>query len=274
ILPPALLFMVLYAVLPLAWGGTDAARATSDFFSIPLNFPELAGHLWFLYPLISIYLFTPMISPWLYQATKRQEQFFIALFAVSTLMPYLNHWFGYVWGECFWNQYHLLWYFSGYLGYVVAAHYIRVHLSWSRSKRVAVGLPMLLIGAAATIWSFYAQTTVQALIPTPEAELGWSFCTINVLVLTLGAFLLFSCIELKTTPAPVLQLSRLSYSMYLMHIFWLLLVVSIIKEDMNLASPVAIPLIAVVTFCLCWATARLLSFLPCSLWLGIEKPKK
>ena len=43
---------------------------------------------------------------------KRQ----IGLFVLSTCMPYLNRWCGEVWGQCFWNEYHMLWYFSGYLG--------------------------------------------------------------------------------------------------------------------------------------------------------------
>ena len=75
-----------------------------------------------MYPLISIYLFIPIISPWLERATAREERFFILLFLISTCIPYLHRWCGEVWGECFWNEYHMLWYFSGYLGYSVIAH--------------------------------------------------------------------------------------------------------------------------------------------------------
>ena len=38
-------------------------------------------------------------------------------------------------GECFWNHFSALWYCSGYLGYLVLAHYIRVHLKWNRQTR-------------------------------------------------------------------------------------------------------------------------------------------
>lgn len=51
----------------------------------------------------------------------------------------------------------MLWYFSGYLGYLVLAHYIRVHLTWGRSLRLWVGFLLMLVGAVATIWSFYVQ---------------------------------------------------------------------------------------------------------------------
>lgn len=135
ILPPFFIFMILYSTLPMLWGQIDGATSIKDLSRIFLNFPTLAGHLWFMYPLISIYLFIPIISPWLSRVTVKEERFFIGLFLLSTCMPYLNRWFGEVWGQCFWNEYHMLWYFSGYLGYLVLAHYIHVHLTWNRSKR-------------------------------------------------------------------------------------------------------------------------------------------
>lgn len=135
ILPPFLIFAILYSTLPMLWGQIDATTALRDLARIPLNFPTLAGHLWFMFPLFGLYLFIPVISPWLEKAGKKEERFFILLFLISTCIPYLNRWFGEVWGQCFWNEYHLLWYFSGYLGYLVLAHYIRVHLDWSRRKK-------------------------------------------------------------------------------------------------------------------------------------------
>ena len=157
ILPPFLLFMVLYSTLPLLWGQIDSETSAYDLSRLLLNFPTLAGHLWFMYPLIGLYLFIPMISPWLARVSAKEERIFIWLFAISTCMPYLNRWFGELWGQCFWNGYHLLWYFSGYLGYLVLAHYIRVHLDWSTGKRLAVGSALTAAGAAWTILSFYVQ---------------------------------------------------------------------------------------------------------------------
>ena len=157
ILPPFFVFMILYSTLPLLWGQIDTATSTRDLSRLLLNFPTLAGHLWFMYPLISIYLFIPIISPWLERATAREERFFILLFLISTCIPYLHRWCGEVWGECFWNEYHMLWYFSGYLGYSVIAHYIRKHLTWSRRRRFVTGLVLMVAGAVATILSFYVQ---------------------------------------------------------------------------------------------------------------------
>ena len=94
ILPPFFIFMILYSTLPMLWGQIDGATSIKDLSRIFLNFPTLAGHLWFMYPLISIYLFIPIISPWLSRVTVKEERFFIGLFLLSTCMPYLNRWFG------------------------------------------------------------------------------------------------------------------------------------------------------------------------------------
>lgn len=267
ILPPFFIFMVLYSTLPLLVGKIDTATSIKDLSRIFLNFPTLAGHLWFMYPLISLYLFIPVISPWLEKATAKEERFFIGLFLVSTCMPYLERWFGEIWGQCFWNQYHMLWYFSGYLGYLVMAHYIRVHLTWTRSKRLAIGSALMIVGAVWTILSFYIQAVPGVIHSTPVIELGWAFCTINCVMLTAGTFILFTCIRQKEAPALITETSKLSYGIYLMHIFWLSFWVSVFKGDLDLPTVAAIPVIAITTFVCCYITSKIISYIPGSKWI-------
>ena len=267
VVPPMFAFMVLYSTLPLLWGQIDTATSLKDLSRIFLNFPTLAGHLWFMFPLIGIYLFIPMISPWLRKASAREELFFIVLFLISTCMPYLNRWFGELWGQCFWNEYHLLWYFSGYLGYLVLAHYIRTHLNWSRRKRLVLGSLSMIAGAVITILSFYVQAVPGQIHSTPVLEVGWAFCTINCVLLTAGTFILFTCIERRESPKIVEDVSRLSYGMYLMHIFWLGLWVTVFKQNLELPTVAAIPCIAICTFASSYLATKLISFIPGSKWI-------
>lgn len=272
ILPPFFLFMVLYAVLPAAWDDITPADAIRQLAYVPLNFPATAGHLWFIFPLIGLYLFIPVISPWLRKAGRREEMFFIILFLVSTCMPYLNFFAGDVWGQCLWNQYHSLWYFSGYLGYLVLAHYIHHHIKWDTRRRLLIGSVSMTVGAIVTILSFYVQTVPGVVIYTPTAELGWSFCTINCVALTFGAFLMLSCI--KRPVKAVTEISRLSYGMYLMHIFWLGMWFKIIHNHILLPIAAEIPLLAILTFITCAVATRLLSLLPGSYFTVGVKPLK
>ena len=267
ILPGFILFMILYSSLPMLWGQIDWTVARNDLSRLLLNFPSTAGHLWFMYPLISIYLFIPIISPLLRKASAKEEGLFVALFVLSTCIPYLNRWAGEVWGQCFWNEFHVLWYFSGYLGYVIMAHYIKVHLDWSRTKRLAAGSALMVVGAVITILSFYVQATPGVVLETPVLEVGWNMCTINCVMLTAGTFLLFTCIRQDNPPRVVADMSRLSYLVYLMHVMWLGLWVSVFKDTLALPTVAAIPAISVCTFISCFVTAKIISYIPGSKWL-------
>lgn len=273
IVPAFLFFVFVYACFPHFTGEFEFGNWIGDLGRAPFNFPDMAGHLWFMYPLIGLYLFIPIVSPWLARVGAREERFFIWLFALSTCMPYLNRFLGEVWGQCFWNEFHLLWYFSGYLGYLVLAHYIRVHLRWGKRRRMVVGSALTLAGAVWTILSFYIQAVPGELLETPVIEIGWSFCTVNCLMFTSGAFLLFTCIKKEHTPKIIAELSNLSYGMYLMHILWLGLWVRIFKDDFALPTVVAIPTIAVVTFVSSWLATKLLSIMPGCHWMvGLKRP--
>jgi len=267
ILPPFLIFSVLYATLPLLWGQIDIEQSMTDLARIPLNFPSLAGHFWFMFPLISLYLFIPMISPWLDKCSKKEEAFFIVLFLISTCIPFLNRWAGDVWGQCFWNQYHMLWYFSGYLGYLILAHYIKTKLEWSRTTRLWAGSAMLVIGAVTTILSFYLQAIPGVELATPEIEIGWCFCTLNVVLGTAGTFILFTCIKADRTPKIILELSKLSFGIFLMHIFWLHLWAIVFMDLIPLPSVAAIPVMAVCTFLSSAVTTKVISLIPGSKWI-------
>lgn len=277
ILPPFILFLLIYCLLPLAWGGMTWEQSVADLKMLPFNFPSMAGHLWFMYPLISLYLIIPVISPWLARSTAREERIFIGLFAFSTFLPILHKVVGpELWGECFWNHFSMLWYCSGYIGYLVLAHYIRVHLDWSRRKKLTVGSLCFLIGASVAAFSFWYQGVPGLEISTPQLEILWAFCTPDVLLATFGMFLLFTCIRQTEAPRFVSRLSGLTFGMYLMHMLFLAPISAALIAG-NVAQPLlpvglTIPLTAIATFICASCTTLLLSYIPGSRWIvGTER---
>lgn len=272
ILPPMALFLLLYTFLPLAWGAMDWEQSMADLRMLPFNFPSMAGHLWFMYPLISLYLIIPVVSPWLQQATAKDERTFLYLFCLSTLLPWMHRFVNEeLFGECFWNGFSMLWYCSGYLGYLVMAHYIRFHLTWNRGKRMKVGAICFLAGAVFTAWSFWYKGVPGLLIETPMLEWSWEFCTPNVLSATFGAFLMFTCIEQPKAPAWVQQISKMTFGMYLMHMLYLGPIAALVVngDPANPILPVyiAIPVIAAATYVCATVTTKIVSMLPGSKWL-------
>ena len=54
------------------------------------NFNDDSGHLWYIYMLIGLYLFMPVLSPWLKQTGKKAELAFLAVWFVSSFLAYLK----------------------------------------------------------------------------------------------------------------------------------------------------------------------------------------
>ena len=279
ILPPFVFFLLLYTFLPLLWGGMTWEQSLADLKLLPFNFPSMAGHLWFMYPLISLYIIIPVVSPWLEKVSAKDERIFLGFFIFTTFIPWFRLITPELWGECFWNNFGAFWYCSGYLGYLVLAHYIRVHLDWDRRKRLTVGLLCFFVGGAFTGWSFWLKGTPGVLIPTPEIEWSWPFCTPNVLMQTFGLFLMFSCIGMGKDAAAgaagkesfVSRLARLTFGMYLVHMFFLAPIATwIIGGDVaNPTIPVAIaiPAIAILSYICSAVLVKLVSLLPGSKYL-------
>ena len=279
ILPPFVFFLLLYTFLPLLWGGMTWEQSLADLKLLPFNFPSMAGHLWFMYPLISLYIIIPVVSPWLEKVSAKDERIFLGFFIFTTFIPWFRLITPELWGECFWNNFGAFWYCSGYLGYLVLAHYIRFHLDWDRRKRLTVGLLCFFVGGAFTGWSFWLKGTPGVLIPTPEIEWSWPFCTPNVLMQTFGLFLMFSCIGMGKDAAAgaagkesfVSRLARLTFGMYLVHMFFLAPIATwIIGGDVaNPTIPVAIaiPAIAILSYICSAVLVKLVSLLPGSKYL-------
>lgn len=61
IIPPTAAFLVLYAVIPPLYGAFSWEQAWTYLKQIPFNFPDNAGHLWFMYPFISLYIIIPIV---------------------------------------------------------------------------------------------------------------------------------------------------------------------------------------------------------------------
>lgn len=93
----------------------------------------------------------------------------------------------------------------------------------------------------------------------------------NVFCATFGAFLLFSCIRQKQAPRWITGLSKLSFGMYLMHLFFLsnIATVFVAGDQSHPLVPVwlAIPCIAVLTFICCAITIKVISLVPGSKWI-------
>ena len=256
---PFVVFLFLYAFLPALWGEFTWAEAWANVKQAGINFIPRESHLWFVYMMLGLYLIMPVISPWLQKVGKKEEGFFIGLWAFTLCLYLFRYFFGPVFGECWWNPYPFFYYVSGFVGYIVLGHYIKEHIHWSTRKTCLVCLPVLVACYAFQVWRFHQRSFM---VDTPaELEMHLQNDTILAGIMSTCVFLLFKCIK---TPGRsyglVKKVSQASYGMYLMHMLMLPAIFGLMNGFMPV--PLAIISTALLTYICSFILSLLIGRLP------------
>lgn len=256
---PFVVFLFLYAFLPAVWGEFSWAEAWANVKQAGINFIPRESHLWFVYMMLGLYLVMPVISPWLAKVGKKEELFFLAIWAFTLCFYWLRDVFGPLFGECWWNPYPLFYYVSGFIGYIVLGHYIRTYLNWSARKILAVCVPVLAACYVFGVWQFNHRSFI---VSTPqELEMHLQNDTIVAGLMSACVFLLFSLVRKAGRGyGLVRKVSEASYGIYLMHMLMLPAVFRFLNP--LLPVPLTIILTAAVTFILSFVISRLIGRLP------------
>lgn len=258
---PLLVFLALYAILPSFWGAQTWSQAWVELRHAYINFPVAGSHLWFVYMLIGIYMIMPILSPWLAGVSKKEEQIYLGIWLFTSifyrLRPMLG---GAIFGECWWGVNAAFYYVSGFVGYIILAHYIRTYINWDRKKILSICAP-LFVATFAILLGSGAYYSTRCTTPA-ELEQDWQFLSLVPVIMSFAAFMLISTIRCsgKFYEKVVLKISAASYGMYLMHML-------ILPHCFKLISPhmpeyLAIPLIAISTYLISFTISHLIGKLP------------
>lgn len=175
-----------------AWAEPDQSfsGALHNILMIPFNFSMLAVQMWYVYLLIGLYLYMPFFSAWVKQASVKEQKIFLTLWFISLFIPYLREYLTKdLWGTCSWNEFGLLYYFAGFNGYLLLGYYIKnndINFSWG--KLAVIGIPSFIIGYCITFLEFKSITAIPGQ-PAELVELFFTYCSPNVLLMTLPIFL-------------------------------------------------------------------------------------
>lgn len=260
---PFIIWCMLYALYQYLMGQASGRAALINVLHIPLNFGVEIGHLWFVYMLLGLYLFAPIISPWIQNASKGSLEFYLLLWGIAFCIPYIHLVYADIWGECYWNQTPMLYYFSGFLGYVVLANYIRRFHIEACTWNYLLGTALILAGYAITAGLFLSRLSTEKYVK--NLELSWGFETINVAMMTAGMFLIIKNLKISNPSSWLMKLlldiSARSYGIYLAHIMLLNTWYPLINTRFDSAA-IKIPIIAGLTFISTYIIVKLLSLLP------------
>ena len=240
ILIPFAIWSIVYAF---AYG-----EPVSNLKDLLLNFNYAAGHLWFVYMLIGLYLLMPLLSPWAERVGRKELLVYMGLCFLTTLIPFVreaaigsNATVVYgpsgipmqasypLWGEASWNEFGAFYYLSGFIGYLLLGLYLRRFAgTMSTGRTLAVAIPCWLAGFAICFGGFLMRVFASAVGTFPVAgdvsmaviwETPWYNNTVGVVLMTIGWVLMMRLCNGsgRFYRAVVLPVSKASYGMYLCH---------------------------------------------------------
>lgn len=257
VLVPFVLWSVIYA---LYWG-----ELVENLKSLLLNFNYTAGHLWFVYMLIGVYMLMPLLSGWAREVGKRELQAYLGIWLVTTLIPLLRDWVSIdglaltygptgiprqalypLWGEASWNTYGTFYYINGFMGFLLLGLYFRRFAqveSWGRTLAKAV--PLYAAGFAITAGGFIRRVLITGNNSFPAAggldqavwwETTWGYDTLGVALMAIGAIMLMRKISAHGCfyNTVLLKVSRASYGMYLCHMIVLATVSAMMRDTLGI----------------------------------------
>ena len=270
---PFLIWSVLYNLFPWLTGllGVEP-RVILDFFpysgeevmrqslgvslgyigGIPFNFSILAVHMWYIYLLIGLYLYLPIFSAWVAQASERAKMGFLALWGVTLLLPYYNEFVSeYLWGSCSWNSFGMLYYFAGFNGYLLLGHVLR-HREWSGRTWLLAGVPRFVAGYAVTSLGFRHMTSLPD-CSEEMLELFFTYCSLNVALMTVPVFMVCKKIRIRSERLKrmLANLTLCGFGVYMIHYFFTGPSV-VLMRALEVPIPLQIPCASVVAFGVSW----------------------
>lgn len=290
ILIPMLIWTLVYA---LVYG-----EPVANLKGLLLNFNYAAGHLWFVYMLVGVYLIMPLLSPWAEKVGRRELEIYLGIWILTTFFPLVREtaggpapliqaWDGLptpalfpLWGEASWNPFGLFYYVSGFFGYLLLGLYLRRFMSDNRWTGY-LGWTFFLLGFCMTFWGFLSRMLDVAPFPVSgplDLAVGWetplAFCGLPLVLMAWGLTLVFRHghrAESWGYRRIILPLSMAGYGMYLSHMLVLGPVSAFFREKLGLGpdgllgvwtTPVQILATAVVSFVIVGTVCTLVHRIP------------
>ena len=210
-------------------------------------------HLWYVYMLIGLYFFIPVLSKFVRHATDKEILYFLLVWLAVMLLtqPYISRF----------NPAVDMHYFAGFAGYLVLGHYLT--FKEFDIKRLALWGALLFILSAGVI-------AIGTWIIIPYRDLpGTMFyepVSPAVVLLSAGVFMMLKYSTLITSPGLnriKAFIGRYTYGMYLAHALVLYFLDDPFGISYKFCWPlVSIPLTALVCFILSFALVWLISKIP------------
>lgn len=165
-------------------------------------------HFWYIYMIIGLYLFIPVIGKWVRHATEKDLLYFLAIWFVSMLLNQPVF-------EKFKPAVELS-YFGGFTGYLILGHYLKIKTFSNPRKSRLFGLILLISGLLMTVFGTYSGYYFSQKYISDFYEP----LSPGILFYAAGLFLLFKDNDIRCRPLVYVRnfISKYSYGIFLVHV--------------------------------------------------------
>lgn len=206
-------------------------------------------HFWYIYIIIGLYLFIPILGKWVRNATEKDIIYFLIVWifvlflkqpyiAILDITPIID-----------------FSYFSGYIGYLVLGYYLSIKKFSNNTISNLISLALMALGIGITIFGTYYLTSLDGKF----SEVFYGYLSPNILIFSIGIFMLFknhNKVNSKIAPG-IRFVSKYSYGIYLSHV---LVLTILAKKGINSYAYQPIIGIPLTTLC-CFFISLLVIFI-------------
>ncbi|MGN0425286.1 MAG: acyltransferase [Acetatifactor sp.] len=256
--------LILYVVWSLTYLVYDLSAVPRQDIGSALIWAKLSVnryHLWFIPMITGVYMVLPILKRWVQNASKREVEYFLALFFVfqvgqETVSALTRHM-----ALDFFQNMISLYLVTGYLGYFVLGYYLTEYeLSGSVEKLLYAG------GIVSVPVNIFLSSFLSRRAGQPLGAIFDSYGIFTCLI-TLALFVFFtkrvSRIPFSRGFGKIVQAISLStLGIYLMHIGALEVLYRLGFHSMMIHPALGVPLCAVVIFTLCGVVSYLVHHIP------------
>lgn len=216
-------------------------------------------HFWYIYMILGLYLFIPVLGKWVRNCPRKEIYYFLAIWGFAQILdiPIL---------EEFKSRIRLD-FFADYMGYLVLG-YLLSKASFHQFKRKS----LLFLTLSVSLLAFTVGMVIyDKYHPTHQAGNWFSPTAPNIILLASSIFLFFRFTRIQN---PVLIsilafISRYSYGIFLAHVLVLSRMANWWQIHWNFTHPaLAIPLTTLICLLVSTAIVYLISLLPRGKWIA------
>ena len=248
----------IYAIFTFGFGYAILEEIFNKNYSIEMPLTALINtiqgktwaHMWYLYSLVGVMLFIPILKTILEKDKKVLNYLSLILLTSSIIIPTINSIFNIKIG------FDLL-IIAPYLLYAIIGYYLGISEKKIDKRKCILGI--ILCSIIIIITEILGVTSENNIIK--RLAIFGRYNSIVILIMSMFFFLLFKTI--KKVNKYILEISKQSYGIYILHMFWINLIYKFMKFNIfNQYIFFKVVIVFIITFILSYASTKILKCIP------------